>query len=107
MAAGDAFVDMQLNATTAGTDLVPAVGVTAMITFIACDGPSVELYGVTYADSSSAYKMFMSDGAGTVTDEMAKWITIQNMRLIINNAQNLKFVGVTSTRNVSYSGIEI
>ena len=49
----------------------------------------------------------MSDGAGTVTDEMAKWITIQNMRLIINNAQNLKFVGVTSTRNVSYSGIEI
>jgi|TARA_R110002073_G_scaffold20122_1_gene72546 hypothetical protein len=106
MAAGDAFVDMQLNATTGGTDLIPAAGVTAMITFMACDGPSVELYGMTTAASASAYKIFMSNNDGGSTVEMSQW-RMQNMKLIINNAQAIKFVGVTTTRNVSYSGVEI
>tara|TARA_R110000824_G_C15053636_1_gene661732 strand:- start:363 stop:674 length:312 start_codon:yes stop_codon:yes gene_type:complete len=103
MASGDLFADMFTTVTTGGVDIQPAVGVSAMITLIACDGASCEIEG---KNSGGSVEWQLPSSTGS-TDDLKSMLALPNCRIFINNNEFLVFKTASGTRYYSYTGIEI
>jgi len=106
MAAGDLFVDMVTVVGTGGVDIQPAVGVSAMITFIgsALGAGNGEIEG---REGLTATVWSLPTGSGSSSAIINNMAGLTNCKIFINNTMFLKFITGSGTQNYSYSGIEI
>ena len=104
MTAGDVFSNMCLPV-TGSIDIIPAVGVQVMISFVAVSSTNLLHFGGTNAvGTTAAYRT--GYGAGTTTEVQAIQNSF-NMKMFITNSQYFSLICDAGTHNMSYSGIEM
>lgn len=105
MAAGDVFSDMYTSAGTGGFDIQPAVGVSAMITYISTSGASGQFQP---KNSSGQFVARGADGSGSSTDNMSAQIGLTSgTKIFITNSEYFHLDTAAGTQQFAYSGIEL
>jgi len=105
MAAGDVFSDMYTSTGTGGFDVQPAVGVSAMITYLSTSNNSGYFQP---KNSSGSFSARSAGGDGSSTTNMSAQIGLTSgAKIFITNSEYFFLNTASGTQQFAYTGIEI